>query len=137
MKCISLFICVFGIVISTSAFAGDLQFDCSNADGSVKIQNQGASVSVYGALFNKVKMTFVDDLELTLMDDSGSGIEVVGNGSRIILDATMDKSCREITTVQFVQPVIVKDSRNKINISSDENLICHYRLTTSGGMCND
>ncbi len=121
MKLLTTFI--LATLISSTSYAGNSRFECSNQDGSIFIFDGGENVNVHGT-------NYASDVELKDINSLGAGfgrgdVEIVKGGKRTLLYKEVNNSCGKSGKLNFSQKLIIRDKDSRKAIATDV-FVCEY-----------
>jgi hypothetical protein len=132
------FILFTGLLCASSfALARSYQFDCSNAEGSIRIHSSGQKLEILGAQY--IPYHNLKGLELWMNNDRDqANVEVLEEGNRTILDFYTN-DCRNIRDITFAQMLRMRNINGSTSLPEDvlENFVCRELATSdSDGGCD-
>jgi hypothetical protein len=109
---------------SSTAFAGNYSFECSNADGSIRITDQGQSVQ-FGERKDSLYLN-LKGLELWMqLDRKDALVEVTAIGKRHVLERYKSRTCRGIHHIVFAQEMSFRGIKPASGIAIDSvQMVC-------------
>lgn len=130
------FVFVLAALVSSNAFAGSYNLQCSNADGTIRVDRDQITITsgdskVIHSLNMQSKNLELWDTEFVERAD----IQLKAEGRARILSDERDNSCRMIRYVTLAQEFKLKNLKNVPNVENQSvYLICQEdSVSTTGG----